>query len=149
MIRLAELSHPSGVRFSPYSSVPERARVLLPSTLPAALADPRKFVWGEDNVPIEMTFAQYFSRYVWDRDYSQGVEGRPEQPRGAGCGGHCPWADNADQLYPRARVVEIHVPEILPGTYPAQFGCEWRSLRIWFEQDRGRWRLVALVHHEP
>ena len=52
--------------------------------------------------------------------------------------------DNSRQVYPRARIVEYY----LPGSHPETGSMDWRSLRLVFERQDDRWRLVGVIHGE-
>jgi hypothetical protein len=140
MISLAGVSHPvKGVRFSPYASLDETVNpVLTARQLKTAFGDRTKRVWGHHDgsgEPIRMTFAQYYGKYVYDRDYAKAPQRRFNSPPV-----EFTERDNIWDLYPNAIIVEYRFPEKAEGAIP------WASIRLVFELDSGQWKLVAIVH---
>ncbi len=150
---LAELSryvHPTlGVRFSPYAYVRPQGDgaagpdlhfsagelVDLPGTRTV-------YRWGTyDGVgdPIDLTFDEYWDRFVYDVDFALAhVIGYNER---VGQGNSI---DNSSEVYPRASVIEYH----LTGFDLRFEGLDWRSLRLVLEKLDGEWYLVGIVHDE-
>src|SRR5262245_27648660 len=144
MADLAGHVHPvKGLRFSPYIDIdPKRSVVLQAAELPKALDDPKPRRWGsEDGTgdPIVRSFANYFARFVYDRDFLAATQRRVNE-----FGGRSNTKPNVRDVYPDATVIEVHVP----GTKPGYGGLDWASLLLVFEQYEGRWYLVALVHDQ-
>jgi hypothetical protein len=144
MAELAAHVHPvKGLRFSPYIHIdPKRSVVLQASELPKALDDPKPRRWGsEDGTgdPIVRSFANYFARFVYDRDFLSASERRVNE-----FGGKSTTTPNVREIYPDATVIEAHVP----GAKPEYAGLDWASLLLVFEQYESRWYLVALVHDQ-
>ncbi len=144
MADLARHVHPvKGLRFSPYIDVdPKRSVVLQAAVLPKALDDPKPRRWGiEDGTgdPIVRSFASYFARFVYDRDFLSAGQRRVNE-----FGGKSTTRPNVREVYPDATVIEAHVP----GTKPEYGGLDWASLLLVFEQYESRWYLVALVHDQ-
>jgi hypothetical protein len=144
MAALAAHVHPvKGLRFSPYIHVdPKRSVVLQPRELSTALEDPKPRMWGsEDGTgdPIVRSFASYFARFVYDRNFLAASERRVNQ-----FGGKSTSKPNVREIYPDATVIEAHVP----GTKPEYGGLDWASLLLVFERYESRWYLVALVHDQ-
>src|SRR6266508_2004665 len=71
---LAALAHPSrGVRFSPDAYLRATNIMLSAAELTTAFADPTKRTWGITDGrgdPIIMTFADFTSRYIYERDFA-------------------------------------------------------------------------------
>jgi hypothetical protein len=144
MAELAAHVHPlKGLRFSPYIHIdPTRSVVLQAGELPAALEDTKPRRWGsEDGTgdPIVRSFASYFARFVYDRDFLSAAERRVNE-----FGGKSTTKPNVREIYPDATVIEAHVP----GAKPEYEGLDWASLLLVFEQYESRWYLVALVHDQ-
>jgi hypothetical protein len=83
---LSTFIHPTrGVRFSPQAFVRESDRVFLPDQIKGLLTDPTPYAWGAydgSGLPIELTFAEYYDQFVYDRDFAH-AEGdcpNPQQP---------------------------------------------------------------------
>jgi hypothetical protein len=144
MTELAAHVHPvKGLRFSPYIDIdPKRSVVLQAGELPTAFEDPKPRRWGsEDGTgdPIVRSFASYFARFVYDRDFLSAPERRVNE-----FGGKSTTKPNVREIYPDATVIEAHVP----GAKPEYGGLDWASLLLVFEQYESRWYLVALVHDQ-
>jgi hypothetical protein len=144
MDELAAHVHPvKGLRFSPYIHIdPKRSVVLQAGELATALEDPRPRRWGsEDGTgdPIVRSFASYFMRFVYDRDFASAPQRRVNE-----FGGKSTTKPNVREIYPDATVIEAHVP----GAKPEYGGLDWASLLLVFEHYESRWYLVALVHDQ-
>ena len=143
MDALAELVHSSaGLRFSPYSFVLPEHQVFSREQLPGLLADPTLYTWGNydgSGEPIEMSFADYFDRFVYSKDFADAEQVSVDQRLGLGN-----TIDNSHEFYPEAVVVEYHVP----GENPDYGGMDWQSLRLVFQQQEGAWYLVGVIHDE-
>lgn len=142
---LAELVQPDeGVRFSPYAYVEPAEHVTLSreDLLEAAEGAALERTWGHfdgTGEPIELGFREYFDRFVYDAPYlEEGLVAVDERQ------GHGNTLDNTGEVYPESRIVEYH----LPGRDPRYGGMDWRSLRLVFEQRKGRWYLMGVVHDE-
>jgi hypothetical protein len=141
---LATHVHPiKGLRFSPYVDVdPKRSVVLAAPDVPKAFDDRRPRVWGsEDGTgdPISRSFAEYYTRFVYDREFASGAHERFNE-----FGAKSTTQSNLWELYPNAIVVEYHVP----GTKPESEGMDWASLLLVFEQHESRWYVSAIVHDQ-
>lgn len=141
MAALAAIVHPSkGLRFSPYAHVDQqRDQRFTRDELERAFADASKRTWGEyDGIagPIDLSFADYFQRFVYDRDFAAAPEISYNRAIGSGN-----TIENTADMYPDAIMVEHHFPSS-PNT------LDWKSLRLLFEELDGAWYLVAIVHAE-
>lgn len=143
---LAALVHPTrGVRFSPYGYVrvgTEGDRVLTPAELRQAWTDKTVHLWGHydgSGEPIRLTFAGYFERFVYDKDFAQAPQVGYNRILGRGN-----TLQNWWQVYPGSILVEYH----FPGTDPRYQGMDWRSLRLVFADEGGTWYLVGIIHDE-
>lgn len=135
MTALARYVHPvRGVRLSPYAMVdPEQDVVIRAGSLASAWTSTATRVWGRDDAsakPIRLRFCQYFRRFVYDRDFAAARTVGYNLP---GDGTQKAW-----DVYPSAIVTAYHVPET--SSRPAE------ALRLVFEQHRGRWYLVGIIH---
>jgi hypothetical protein len=142
-LRLAAISHPDlGVRFSPYAYVDvAQDRVLDRSELETLWQDERIHTWGSfdgSGDPIQMTSAQYFDRFVMDRDFSKATVITVNSHRTSGN-----TADNSAEAYPRGTIVEYYVEPA--GGQPEM---DWAALRLVLEQHEGEWKLVGVIHDE-
>lgn len=142
--RLASLAHPGkGVLFSPYAYVhPADDVVLRADELRTAFSDPKVRAWGTTDGrgdTIELTFAKYFERWVYDVDFAAAPTVAYNREVGRGN-----ISDNTATAFPDAVMVEQHFEQI----DPRYGGMDWRSLRLLFEETGGAWKLVAVVHAE-
>lgn len=142
---LSQLVHPvKGIRFSPYAFLDRKINIsFVPATLPGALRETRKRVWGTydgSGAPIRLTFAEYYQRFVYDRDFAAATKiFYNEEPIARGN-----TRDNSFEEYPNAIIVEYY----MPGVRPEQEGMDWASLRLVFEQHRAAWYLVHVIHDQ-
>ncbi len=143
MERLSAMVHPvKGVRFSPYAFVQDSDLVFKPDQLISLLSDPTKYMWGYydgSGLPIEMTFEEYYGRFVYDQDYANAEQVSYNERIGPGN-----TIDNSLEYYPGASVVEYH----FSGFDPALGGMDWKSLRLVFQQEGSVWYLVGIIHDE-
>lgn len=135
MAKLAQFVHPTkGLRFSPYASVDTKTDVILTaSQLRDALQDPAKRVWGADDgsgAPIRLTFARYYRKFVYDRDFSKASHVTYNR---ADVGTKRAWEN-----YPNGIVVEYGLPET--ASTPRE------HLLLAFEQHQGKWYLSGIIH---
>lgn len=142
--RLASMAHPTkGVYFTPYSQV-DTARNLNFSSeqLRAFGSDKTAYVWGVkdgDGSIISLTPAEYFARYVYDRDFFGAPEIGINRIRKVGNS-----LENVFEVFPGCPFVEFH----FPGEDPKAEGMDWDSLKLVFESYGGKLMLVAVIHSE-
>jgi hypothetical protein len=143
MATLATFADPGlGLRFSPYAYVQSSDLVFLPDQLPGLLADPTVYTWGiydGSGESIDLTFAEYYERFVYDQDYAHAEQVGYNQRLGSGNS-----IDNSHEFYHDPFVVEYH----FSGFDPQYAGMDWRSLRLVFEQHDETWWLVGIIHDE-
>jgi hypothetical protein len=141
---LAATVHPTqSVRFSPYTFVREGTDLSFTAEqLPGLWADPAVYTWGVfdgSGEPIELTFQNYFERFVYDVEFAQPHAVGFDTFVGAGN-----TINNIREVYPSALVVEYY----FEGFDPDLGGMDWRSLRLVLEEHGGVWYLVGIVHDE-
>jgi hypothetical protein len=142
MASLAALIHPQrGVRFSPYSYVSEGDLLFPQGQVAGLFSDPQTYTWGAfdgSGEPISMTFAGYYERFVYSKDFASAQVVSFNHTIGTGN-----TIDNAADFYAGAVIVEY----FLPGS--EQYGgMDWQSLRLVFQEESGSWRLVGIIHGE-
>lgn len=145
MSRLAKLVHPDkGVRFSPYAYVQAKSDgdvVLTRQQLPIALTDKTIHLWGVfdgSGEPINLTFADYYNRFVADHDWVNAPQVGYNKIVKQGN-----MVINLRDVYPHAVYVEAHYP----GS-DQYAGMDWSSLRLVFEAKGGKWYLVGIIHDQ-
>ena len=145
---VAQAVHPvKGVRFSPYTYVrvgegEDVDLVFSAEDLLGLAADGTVYRWGVfdgSGEPIDKTFADYYSRFVYDVDFGWAYSVGFNEMVGRGN-----TINNVAEVYPQAQVVEYH----LPGLDPRFAGMDWRSLRLVLEKEGDAWYLVGIVHDE-
>jgi hypothetical protein len=143
MNRLSKLVHPvKGVRFSPYADVDAKGDVRLTAAMiRKAFGDTRIRLWGSYDGsanPIRLSFAGYYKRFVYDRDFARASEISYNNKQHGGNS-----LDNSREKYPDAIIVEYY------GSGPAgQKDLGFRILRLVFEPYRESWYLIHIIHDE-
>jgi hypothetical protein len=91
------------------------------------LADPTVYHWGVydgSGAPIDLPFAAYYERFVYDADFARPDVVGLDETIGQGN-----TLNNIAEVYPGAVTVEYH----LAGFDPQYAGLDWRSMRLVFE----------------
>ncbi len=143
MTTLAGYVHPKlGLRFSPYAAVKDTDQVFSAENIYSVWADKRLYTWGNfygSGAPIDLSFADYYSQFVYDVDFANAPQEALNHRLGVST-----TLDNIFEFYPSAMFVEYY----FPGFDPKYEGMDWRSLRLVFMQDNGDWYLVGIVHDQ-
>lgn len=134
---LAEYIHPErGVTFTPNTTVDTASNLnFLPDALVEASESATTYLWGtttDTASPINLTMADYFASYVWERDYLSSPRISVDSSQVAGNG-----LENVSEIYPDGRYVEF---------YATDGESNWSTLKLVFEWDGGAWYLVGVVH---
>ncbi|HHV28768.1 GerMN domain-containing protein [Acetivibrio mesophilus] len=144
MEKLASLVHPmKGVLFSPYSHIElEKHKVFTKDQIIGLLESGEVYTWGEydgSGHPIELTFAQYYDRFIYDHDFEnvEIVSYNEIKPYGN-------TIVNILDIYPDGKFIEYYFPGTAqPEPYDS---ADWASLRLVFEEYDGQWYLVCIAH---
>jgi len=143
---LAAWAHPEkGVRFSPYAYIDaENDLTFKREELKGLMEDPTVRTWGTaagSGDPIELTFADYYERFVYDANFAEDADVAENEILG-----HSTTANNVFEAYPKEThdFVEYHID----GVDPANEGMDWRSLRLVFEKAGDDRALVGIVHDQ-
>ena len=140
---LSRLVHPErGVTLTPYSTVSDCDRVLLPQQVSSLESDEEIYTWGlEDGIgePIRLTGTEYFDRYVYNADYASAPEQGVDEVLMQGNA-----LENVLTAYPDDHFVEYH----FPGLDESREGFDWCSLKVVLAPCEGDWHLVGLIHSE-
>jgi len=143
MASLSAYVHPPlGLRFSPYAAVKDTDLVFPADEVAGLLADDTLYNWGgysSTGNPIELTFADYFSQFVYDVDFAAAPEISLDHRLGEST-----TLDNSHDFYPGAMIVEYY----FPGFDPQYEGMDWRSLRLVFQKEKDAWYLVGIIHDQ-
>lgn len=143
-LQLAKFVHPQkGVRFSPYAFTNEQKDLVFTHKKIANLAsDKTIYLWGSfdgNAFPIEMTFADYYNRFIYTHDFANAPTISYNIAVGKGN-----TSNNEVDAYPEGIMVEYH----FPGFKEVNKGFDWESLRLIFERYNDIWYLVGIIHDE-
>jgi hypothetical protein len=141
---LARSVHPEfGVVFSPYATIALSSNKCFTERQVAGFAnDANAYVWGVydgGGDPIELTPAEYFARFVYNKDFAR------SSIVGVNCivkSGNA--LENITDVFPGVRFVDFY----LPGDDKNPDGHDWNSLRLGFEEYAGALRLTVILHSE-
>ena len=143
MTTLAGYVHPQlGLRFSPYAFVRDTDNEIPPDGIAGLLTDPTVHPWGAysgSGEPIDLTFVDYYSQFVYDLDFANAPEISLNHRLGVSTS-----MDNIFAFYRSSMFVEYY----FPGFDPQFEGMDWRSLRLVFMQDNDTWYLVGIIHDQ-
>lgn len=135
--------HPCmGVRFSPYEFITEDDLVFSAEEILNLMDDEHTYTWGiydGRGTPIELTFSEYWDRFVYSHDFANAEQISYNQPLGRGT-----MINNSQEFYPGSIIVEYH----FPGFDPKYEGMDWVSLSLVFQQHGEQWYLAGIVHGE-
>ncbi|WP_340397819.1 hypothetical protein NST50_05840 [Paenibacillus sp. FSL E2-0202] len=134
-----------GLRFSPYAYVDTKNDLVFTrEEVEGLMNDSTKRVWrtfaGSGDL-IELTFADYYKRFVYDADFIQKAEIAVNKGLGQGT-----TINNLNEVYPKEQYdfVEYHIA----GIDPSVEGMDWRSLRLVFEKIGEDHALVGIIHDQ-
>jgi hypothetical protein len=139
---LSSYIHPVfGLVFAPNSTVNLGSnQCFTPQRVAIAGRDSHVYVWGVkygSDEPIQLTTVQYFSEYVYDRDYAHApVMGFNTVLRSGNA------LENVSAAFPDGQFVDLYFPST------SAEANDWRILRMVFEDFEGEMKLSALIHSE-
>jgi hypothetical protein len=137
---LAGMAHPDkGITFSPYASAGEGCRVFTPDKLKGLGKDTTLYAWGVrdgSGEPMKLTFADYYARFVYDKNYANKAKIGLNKVVQSGKTAN----GIAERFGKDAAFVEYH------KKIDEQDGAGWGALRLVFEKLDGQWYLVGVVH---
>ncbi len=143
MVTLSQYIHPQmGLHFSPYATVKDTDQVFAADKVAGLMGDPTVTLWGiydGSGAPINLTFADYYSKFVDDEDFANAPQIAINHRLGTGNS-----IDNAYEYYQSSMMVEFY----FPGFDPQYAGMDWRSLRLVFMQQGNDWYLVGIIHDQ-
>ena len=141
-VSLSELVHPEyGIYFSPYSNINLTSNQWFSSDMLAIIdRSETPFVWGVydgSGEPISMTAREYFSRFVYDRNFAGAPVVTIDRVAKSGNS-----LENTTELFPGCRFVDFYIPA------ESDTALDWSLLRLIYEEFEGSLYLVAIVHNE-
>ncbi len=142
MNKLSQYIHPTkGLRFTPYFYVDvQNDLVLTAEEISEVMQNTDVVQWGFYNgsgEPIDLTFSDYYDRFVYDQDFAN-----PQIIGNNVAIGGGNTIDNISEAYPDGYFIEFHFSQINPEFE----GIDWESLRLVFEQYNSTWYLVGVIH---
>jgi hypothetical protein len=129
-----------GLRFSPYSHIDVKTSMVFQAEDLPAFTDSGKLTWGASDgsgEAIELTFRDYFEKFVYDRDFAGAPDISINNILGTGN-----MVFNGRDIYQGASFVEFH----FPGFDKKHEGMDWESLVLVFRPAGTHWKLCAIVH---
>jgi hypothetical protein len=143
MVALSGYVHPQlGLRFSPYAYVKDTDQVFTADKTAGLMEDSTLYLWGNydgTGEPINLTFADYYAKFVYDVDFADAPQLSLNHQLGTGNS-----IDNILEYYPGSMVVEFY----FPGFDPQYQGMDWRSLRLVFLHAGQDWYLAGIIHDQ-
>ena len=113
MNELSQYVHPQmGLRFSPYATVKDTDQVFSADQVAGLMADPTVYLWGNydgSGEPINLTFADYYAKFVYDEDFANAPQIALNHRLGTGNS-----IDNTIEYYQSSMVVEFYFPGFDP-----------------------------------
>lgn len=142
--KLSQVIHPEyGVVFSPYATLNLASnKCFTANQVKAFLEDQDKYVWGKydgSGNPIELTPADYFKSFVFDKDYTLASKIGVDTIINSGNS-----LENIRDVFPNARFVDFY----MPGADAELDGLDWSSLRLGFEEYNGQLKLTVILHSQ-
>ncbi|CAM3700458.1 hypothetical protein COLU111180_03810 [Cohnella lubricantis] len=135
------ISLDTGLRFSPYAHMDDGHDIVwLPHEIPS-FKDPATFDWGVydgSGDPIELTFRDYFEKFVYDEDFADAPSITANKLVSQGN-----VEFNVKDIYPDASFVEFHFPGADQND-----GMDWKSLILVLTPSGQDWKLSAIVHSQ-
>jgi hypothetical protein len=100
------------------------------------------YTWGAydgSGEPIKLTFEEYLSAFVYDKDFLNAEYVGYDEYIGQGN-----TINNIFDVYPDGKLLEYY----FSGFEPEYEGIDWESLKLIFEEKDGSWYLVGIVHDQ-
>ncbi|WP_155613728.1 hypothetical protein [Paenibacillus peoriae] len=140
---LQQLTHPKkGIRFTPYATVTLNDDIVFDRVkIAEAFKDQTVYEWGSydgSGDPINLTFEDYYKKFIFDRDYSRAERIGYNEIVHQGSS-----VINIREAYPHGIFVEYHFSHGKDGN-----DIGWTSLRFVFEKYVGKWYLVGITHDQ-
>lgn len=135
--------HPEfGVVFSPCATITLTTnRYFRPEQIASFGDDVNMYVWGvrsSSGEPIEMTPSDYFTKYVFDKDYTTAsVVGVNHIVKSGNA------LENIMDIFQNVQFVDFHING---GDRDSTDDLSWSSLRLGFEEYEGRLWLTVIAH---
>lgn len=143
LTKLAALIHPEkGVLFSPFAHIDQETALVFQQDELPDLTDATVRTWGiydGSGEPIELTFAQYYDKFVYDKPFIEAESVGKDEIIGQGT-----TVVNLKEVFPNSYIVDYH----FSGFDDQYEGMDWESLILVLEQHEGAWYVSAIVHSQ-
>ncbi|MDQ0063591.1 hypothetical protein [Paenibacillus harenae] len=143
LTKLAAVIHPEkGLLFSPYAHIDQATALVFQKDELPDLTDATVRTWGVHDGsgdPIELTFAQYYDKFVYDKPFIDAESVGQDEILG-----HGNTIVNIDEVFPNSYIVDYH----FSGFDKQYEGMDWESLILVLEQHEGFWYVSAVVHSQ-
>jgi len=140
---LAEYINPqSALLFSPYAYVGEDSYVVNKEAYLELLESDQLHIFGfydGSGEPIELTFDEYYSKFIYNADYANAPQIAYNQFLASGNS-----LNNLKEVYPDAHFVEYY----FSGFDKKYEGMDWQTLRLVFQKMDKQFYLIAIVHDQ-
>lgn len=135
--------HPDkGLLFSPYAHIDTATAKVFPAASFPDLTDTTVYHFGSydgSGEPIDLTFQQYYDKFVYDKDFLNAETVGNDEIKGTGN-----MKVNIKDIFPNSYVVDYHF-----SGFDAQYeGMDWESLILVLEELNGAWYVSAIVHSQ-
>jgi len=141
--KLAEVSHPDGIIFSPYAYVDRKKDITLSKQqLRDGFQSDTLYRWGEydgSGKPIFMNLEDYYKKFIYTQDFAAAPWVGYNQSKSEGN-----TINNASSQYQGAVFVEYH----FDGVHPDYAGMDWESLRLVFQRVDNAWVISGIIHDQ-
>lgn len=144
MDKLASYTHPAkGLRFSPYGYIDVKtSRVFTADEVKSLVENSQTYTWGNydgSGEPINMNFNDYYEKFIYDKDFAN-----PQIIGNNTIVGQGNSLINIKEVYPDSYFIELH----FKGFDTKYSGIDWESLRLVFQEEKGEWYLVSIIHDQ-
>ncbi|MDR0325107.1 MAG: hypothetical protein LBI19_03310 [Oscillospiraceae bacterium] len=136
-LRLGGYISDKGLLLVPFSTVDDGSLTFSAGEVRSFAATGEQYLFGIDpatSQPIKLTPADYMTAYLRDVNYAEapmlGVNNIVRRGNAV---------ENVTEAFPDGVFVDFFFPSSQPG------GFDWKSLKVVFEEEGGRFRLVALI----
>lgn len=140
---LSNYIHPvKGLLFSPYAHIDTATAKVFPAASLPAFTDPTVYNWGSydgSGDPIDLTFQQYYDKFVYDKDFLEAETVGVDEIKGLGN-----TIVNIEDVFPNSFVMDYY----FSGFDPQYGGMDWESLILVLEELNGAWYVSAIVHSQ-
>ncbi len=139
---LAKYIHPKkGVLLSPYADIERGKKIILTKKNIVKIYDSNeKLTWGVydgTGEEIFLTFDEYYNKFIYNAEF---INSTPNYDGIMGIGNS---KENTNIYFPDTNTVEYYVY----GTKKYS-ELDWKSLRLVYEEYKGKYYLVAIIHNQ-